>query len=51
MTALADALFVTLVALLAAVPTGHLAADSRGWFPGGADDDEPEPAPQPEEGK
>lgn len=44
-----DALFVALVALLAAVPTGHLAAD-RGWFPGGKDP-KPAPEPKPEEGK
>jgi hypothetical protein len=50
-TTIADVLFVGLVCLLTALPTGHVAAAAdRGWFPGG-DEDEPAPAPQPEEGK
>lgn len=48
MTYAADVLFVLLVAVATALPTGHLAAD-RGWFPGG-EEDKPAP-PEPEEGQ
>lgn len=46
----ADVLFVLLVALATALPTGLFAAD-RGWFPGGKEKPDPNPEPQPEEGK
>jgi hypothetical protein len=50
LTTAADVLFVALVRLATALPTGHLAAVERGWFPGGKDP-KPQPDPKPEEGK
>lgn len=48
---LADLPFVAATALVAYLSmVGPHTAASRGWFPGG-EEDKPDPAPQPEEGK